>query len=313
MPGASSNPVGTTIPNKVLKSNIDPNELVATMPGSGIVVKIDGTSFDEVDGSWETKKKHIQYELGYQEEVGKLKTLTNVKSYSGHMYDSYNEPLRNTLKKLFAGQQLNSYEIQQITSNTGKFQKLFKAFNDIKPLPESLWVYRGTSIPGSIKESVVPGYDFVDPAFLSTSLKPNISFGFDRMRIYLPKGSKVIPVLGHSKHPSEQEILLPPSSIIKVVEIEIIGSNRYAIQGVFTGSAFKSITEMLKKQLTMAEDYGSIRSLKELIMEQENNQSNKKYNPEGKFGGQYDAELADLISDAIAKGKVKVDPPKTEK
>ena len=309
---AAANPVGTTSSNKVIKSNIDPKELVATMPGSGIVVKWEGAQFDEVDGSWETKKKHIQYELGYHDEVGKLKTLTNIKSYSGHTYDSYNQPLRDAMKKLFTGQQLNSYEIQQITSNTGKFQKLFKAFNDIKPLPESLWVYRGTSIPGAEKEKVVPGYDFVDPAFLSTSLKPTISFGHDRLRIYLPKGSKVIPILGHSKHVSEQEILLPPSSVIKVVEVEITNSNRYAIQGVFTGSAFKSITEMLKKQLTMAEDYDTINSLKEfmLMIEQENKE--QKYKPEGKFGGEYDAELAELISDAVKKGKVKVDPPKQD-
>jgi hypothetical protein len=229
------------------------------------------------------------------------------------MYDKYNQPLRNTLKKLFAGQALSSVEIKEITTNYSKYQKLFKAFNDIKPLPESLWVYRGTSIPGTVKNSVVPGYEFVDPAFLSTSLKFSISFGYDRMRIFLPKGSKVVPILSHSKHPSEQEILLPPSSVIKVVEVQVAESGRYAIQGIFTGSAFKSITEMLKKQLTMAEDYGSIKSLKELIMEQENSKSNEKYNPEGKFGGQYDAELAELISDAIAKGKVKVDPPKTDK
>lgn len=311
-PAASSNPVGTTAPNKVLKSNIDPKELVATMPGSGIVVKMDGSQFDEVDGSWETKKKHIQFDLGYQEEVAKLKTLNNVVTYSGHQYDKYNQPLRNTMKKLFAGQALTNAEIKELTSNTGKFQKLFKAFNDIKPLPESLWVYRGTSIPGPEKEKVIPGYDFVDPAFLSTSLKPTISFGYDRLRIYLPKGSKVIPILGHSKHPSEQEVLLPPSSVIKVVEVEIVGSNRYAVQGVFTGSAFKSITEMLKKQLTMTEDYDTINSLKEFMMMIEQEDKQPKYEPEGKFGGEYDAELAQLINDAVKKGKVKVDPPKKD-
>jgi hypothetical protein len=313
-PADNPQPYAGDTKNKVMKSNIDPNQLVASMPGSGIDIKFNGFQFEEADGNWEIRKAHLRDNLGYHKEVGNLKSLSNIVSYSGSQYDKYNQPLRETIKKLFEGQSLTAAEIKEITTNYSKYQKLFKAFDDIKPLPESVWVYRGTHIPGNVKNAIVPGYEFVDPAFLSTSMKPNTNFGYDRMRIFLPKGSKVVPILGHSKHVFEQEILLPPSSVIKVVEVEVGSSGtRYAIQGVFTGSVFKSITEMLKKQLTMAEDYGSIRSLKELIMEQENNQSNKKYNPEGKFGGQYDAELAELISDAIAKGKVKVDPPKTEK
>ena len=62
----------------------------------------------------------------------------------------------------------------------------------------------------------------------------------------------------------------------------------------------------------MAEDYDTINRLKEfmLMIEQENKE--QKYKPEGKFGGEYDAELAELISDAVKKGKVKVDPPKQD-
>ena len=143
------------------------------------------------------------------------------------------------------------------------------------------------------------------------SLKSDISFGKDKMRIFLPKGSKVVPILNHSKHSSENEILLPPSSVIKVVETEVV-NDRLGIHGVFMGSAFKSITQMLKKQLTMAEDYDSINQLKGFIAMYEEDEKQEKYNPNDKFGGEYDAELADLIRDAIAKGKVKVEAPNEE-
>lgn len=37
-----------------------------------------------------------------------------------------------------------------------------------------------------------------------------------------------------------------------------------------------------------------------------------KYNPEGKFGGEYDYDLGLLISGAIKSGKIKVDSPVDE-
>ena len=306
--GTSSAPKSTTSSKK---SDIDPTNIVATMPGSGIVVSFEGSGWKEEDGSSMKKKEHILYNLGYEQDVANLKTYSNVVSYSGAHYSTYNKPLRNIIGKLFNGEQLDKKEIKEITSSYSKYQKLFKAFNDIKPLPESLWVYRGTYIPPADKAKIEPGYEFVDPAFLSTSLKSDISFGKDKMRIFLPKGSKVVPILNHSKHSSENEILLPPSSVIKVVETEVV-NDRLGIHGVFMGSAFKSITQMLKKQLTMAEDYDSINQLKGFIAMYEEDEKQEKYNPNDKFGGEYDAELADLIRDAIAKGKVKVEAPNEE-
>lgn len=308
---SSSSTSSSATPPKSMKSDVDPYNIVATMPGSGIVVKFKGKEWEETDGNVMTKKKHILENLGYNEEVGKLKSYNNIVSYSGSMYKNYNNPLRTSIGKLFKGEKLTASEIKSITSNHTKYQKLFKAFNDIKPLPESLWVYRGTFLNAAQKEKIVPGYEFVDPAFLSTSLKPDISFGRDKKRIFLPKGSKVVPILNHSKHSSENEILLPPSSVIKVVEVETV-DGRLGIHGVFMGSAFKSITQMLKKQLTMAEDYDSINQLKGFIAMFEEDKKEQQYDAENKFGGEYDDDLADLISDAIKKGKVKVEGPDQE-
>lgn len=61
----------------------------------------------------------------------------------------------------------------------------------------------------------------------------------------------------------------------------------------------------------MVEDYDSVRLLKGFIEMMED--QNKKYDPEGKFGGEYDADLATLISRAIDNKKLKVEPPVKDK
>lgn len=289
-----------------LTSTVNPRDIVATMPGSGDKVHFKNGMFYEDGADLGAKMNHIRHKLGYDEGVKKLPTFKNIVSYSGHAYTQYNNPLRQVMRQLFANEPLNKAQIKEVTNNSSKYQKLFKAFNDIKPLPESLWVYRGSQIPSAVRESITPGYEFVDPAFLSTSLHP-MQWGEDKMRIFLPKGSRVVPILNHSKHFTENEILLPPSSIIKIVEVNIDATNRYGIHGVFMGSAFKSITELLKKQLTMTEDRDIIMSLKEFIMEE---QDKEKYDPQEKFGGEYDGDLAQLIIDALKAGKVKLDPVK---
>jgi len=172
-----------------------------------------------------------------------------------------------------------------------------------------LWVYRNTYLPD--KSVIIPGYQYVDPAFLSTSLRDDLSFGGDQMRIYLPKGSKVIPILNHSKHSGEQEILLPPCSVVKVVEVvKDSSSGKMGIQGVFMGSAFKSITSELKKKLKLSEEYNSMRDILEILAM--NEEKEPPYDPAGKFSDIHDQELDELISNAIAKGKLEVDPPKKE-
>ena len=306
---STQKPKPTSASDSKITSNVSPDDFTPTMPGSGSSAFFDGQAWQEPGVSVEKKLQHISYELGYYDELKEAKGFTVLRHYTGSAYDEYNDPLRSTISKLFKGEPLSKQEITNITGGASKFQKLAKMFENIKPLPESLWVYRGSNLYEVDKSKIEPGYDFVDPAFMSTSLRPNISFGKHRMRIFLPKGSKVLPILGQSKIPSEKEIVLPPSSVIRVIEVEQKDS-RIAFQGVFMGSAFKSITQMLKKQLTLAEEYGMYSELKGFI---EMMEEKEKYSAEDKFGGPvHDTELSELIKKAIKSGKVELDKPEEE-
>jgi len=299
------------------KLDIDMTEFKSTMPGTGTnEVKIEGTFFVESsEYDIGTIRQHLQNGLDY---YGAIENLPNsvystVINYSGSGYSSFNNPLRKIVSKLFRKEPLTQSEIGELTSGTKKIAKLAKIFEKLKPLPESMYVYRSTLVPYEMREAIVPGYEYVDPAFTSASLRTDVTIGGrDRMRIFLPKGSKVIPILEHSQHGSEQEIILPPTSIIKVVEAEertVDGSSRIFFQGVYTGFAYKSIVEKLKKGLTEAAESRRILLSLQRMIDMSEEKKEDGYDPEGKFGGTYDWNLAALITKAIKDGDIEVDVP----
>jgi hypothetical protein len=294
---------------QAIKSNINPNDLQATLPGSGTNAQPNPlTGGWDVDGNnLASQLDYLFTDLGYDQKLQKTSGFSQLVSYSGSSYSKYNTPMRKVVSQLLQGQQIDKQLANRLVKTTSSISKLARMFDKIDPLPESVWVYRGAMIPQQIKEQIVPGYQYVDPAFLSTSIRPNVSFGTDRMRIFVPKGSKVLPVLYHSHHSSEREILLPPSSVIKVVEVQPTPSRLY-FQGVLMGSAWPSISTAIKKQLTESKNYDMYNVIMENITMLEN-KNNDKYDPEEKFGGEYDAELADLINREIEKGNFEIDKP----
>jgi hypothetical protein len=307
----------TSKAKKKPKLDIDMTEFKSTMPGTGTnEVKIEGTFFVESsEYDIGTIRQHLQNGLDY---YGAIENLPNsvystVINYSGSGYSSFNNPLRKIVSKLFRKEPLTQSEIGELTSGTKKIAKLAKIFEKLKPLPESMYVYRSTLVPYEMREAIVPGYEYVDPAFTSASLRTDVTIGGkDRMRIFLPKGSKVIPILEHSQHGSEQEIILPPTSIIKVVEAEertVDGSSRIFFQGVYTGFAYKSIVEKLKKGLTEATENRRILLSLQRMIDMSEEKKEDGYDPEGKFGGTYDWNLAALITKAIKDGDIEVDVP----
>ena len=315
----SAGKIGSVKKKPTPKLDIDMTEFKSTMPGTGTSeVKIEGTFFVESsEYDIGTIRQHLQSQdgLDYYSAIENLpksvyKTVVN---YSGSGYDSFNNPLRKIVSKLFRKEPLTQSEIDELTSGTKKIAKMARIFEKLKPLPESMYVYRSTLVPYEMREAIVPGYEYVDPAFTSASLRTDVTIGGkDRMRIFLPKGSKVIPILEHSNHSPEQEIILPPTSIIKVVEAEertVDGSSRIFFQGVYTGFAYKSIVEKLKKGLTEAvESRRILLSLQRMISMSEEKKEDG-YDPEGKFGGTYDWNLAALITKAIKDGDIEVDVP----
>ena len=301
------------------KLDIDMTEFKSTMPGTGTSeVKIEGTFFVESsEYDIGTIRQHLQSQdgLDYYNAIENLpkSVYSTVRSYSGTSYESFNNPLREIVSKLLRKQPLTKSEIDELTNGTQRIAKMASVFEKLKPLPESMYVYRSTLVPYEMREAIVPGYEYVDPAFTSASLRTDVTIGGkDRMRIFLPKGSKVIPILEHSQHEPEQEIILPPTSIIKVVEAEertVDGSSRIFFQGVYTGFAYKSIVEKLKKGLTEAvENRRILLSLQRMISMSEEKKEDG-YDPEGKFGGTYDWNLAALVTKAIKDGDIEVDVP----
>ena len=301
------------------KLDIDMTEFKSTMPGSGTSeVKIEGAFFVESsEYDIATIRQHLQSEngLNYYKEIDNLpksvyKTAVN---YSGAGYSSFNDPLRKIVSKLFRKEPLTKAEIDALTSGTKKIAKMARIFEKLKPLPESMYVYRSTMVPFEMRQAIVPGYEYVDPAFTSASIRTNVTIGGkDRMRIFLPKGSKVIPILEHSQHDSEQEIILPPTSIIKVVEAEernVDGASRIFFQGVYTGFAYKSIVEKLKKGLTESVESSRILLSLQRMISMSEEKKEDGYDPEGKFGGTYDWNLAALVTKAIKDGEIEVDKP----
>lgn len=301
-------------------SNFPVESLVATLPGSGTSTQFKGGTWAVEGFNLSQVETHLNQDLGYYEDVQKISGFSTLVSYSGSQYTSFNNPLRAVIGKLLNPEHQSyytDYTPDQVIA--GKIMTLAKMFDKVKPLPESMWVYRGTSIPAESKKNIVPGYEYVDPAFMSTSIKPDISFGYDRMRIFLPKGSKVIPILNNSSHKNEKEILLPASSVIKILEVEKI-NGQAAMTGVFTGSAHKSIIDELKKiknQLTSESSEYIVslvhRMITEMTKQYDTEEKSHAYNPEDKFGGEYDFELAELIAKAIKDKRFKVEEPSGEK
>tara|TARA_B100001094_G_scaffold272022_1_gene277632 strand:+ start:599 stop:2752 length:2154 start_codon:yes stop_codon:yes gene_type:complete len=303
------------------KLDIDMTEFKSTMPGTGTSeVKIEGNFFVESsEYDIGTIRQHLQSQggLDYYSAIENLpkSVYKNVVHYSGPGYSSFNDPLRKIVSKLFRKEPLTKSEIDELTSGTKRIAKMARIFEKLKPLPESMYVYRSTMVPYEMRKAIVPGYEYVDPAFTSASLRTDVTIGGkDRMRIFLPKGSKIIPILEHSQHGPEQEIILPPTSIIKVVEAEVrkgddFNEERIFFQGVYTGFAYKSIVEKLKKGLTEAvESRRILLSLQRMISMSEEKKEDG-YDPEGKFGGTYDWNLATLITKAIEDGDIEIDVP----
>ena len=301
-----------------IKSTIDPSTLVTSVPGTGKVSIENGLWFEEGENV-QKKVSHISNTLNYDGEYNNLPSAQQqkIKSYSGSNYPDFNIPLRRAVSALFKNDlsSVNQFDIDidSVTSSGKRIAILAKAFDQIKPLPESIWVYRGFGVPLNSDTSFEVGEDYIDPAFMSTSVRSTMGKGNPiLMRIFLPAGSKVIPILNNSYHPSENEILLPPSSVLKIIEkteaATPYNSKKTLIQGVFMGSAHASILEALKNKLTLKEEYG-MKSIQMLLREAMNskNDNQTKHDPAEKYGGRPDIKTSNMIAKAIKDGKIKVD------
>lgn len=294
-------------PTAKATSGLDLSSLVSTLPGTTLTTPMQygGTWLNGDNDSYKTTS-YIENDLGFKSKVSKLKNFDSAYTYTGSSYDTINSKMRNSINEFVSGKTLTKFDIDAAgLTGVGTAGKIIEAFEEIEPFPEPLWVYRGFSFPSSLKfdDYIKIGGDFVDPAFMSTSLLPTISFGYEvRIRIYIPKGSKVLPMLNLSKHDSEREILLPPLSVIRILDIEYINDQKF-VTGAYIGTAYPDIIGQMKKQAGLTERY---------IPVTENKKEDKKYDPEGKFGGMMPLQISKKITDQIKSGKTKVTKPEKD-
>jgi hypothetical protein len=299
------------------KTNILPEQLISTLPGNGIF------DYDEVYFYRVKKGQNVRGEdvsdmktmlsdkFGYEKSIRNHKNYDYVREYTGSEYTHINSTIREAFD-LFT-KNITSFKNSMISakekfSEEGMIGKIVSVFDDLKPLPESLWVYRNTNLPEDVWKGLKSGEDFVDPAVMSTSIRSSLDFsGIEghRFRIFLPKGSRVIPILDSSDHKFENEVVLPPFSILKIIRLDeyspispyASSSDRsYLITCVFVGSAFKNFRDQyntwvkshLSESTEKTQRFGKKKTAKFV------------YDPNEKFGNGTDAEVLKAAS-AFAK------------
>ncbi|EYT93128.1 hypothetical protein ThrDRAFT_01098 [Frankia casuarinae] len=113
------------------------------------------------------------------------------------------------------------------------------AFEQVVPLDQPITVIRGIgSVTDIAGEPPADGFVFRDHGFVSTTISDHIaasfSSGYDTatLKITIPAGAKVLslippaPPAFKSRHPEENEILLPRDTVFEIVTDTKINSNR---------------------------------------------------------------------------------------
>ena len=213
-------------------------------------------------------------------------------SYTGSTASYFNKNLR----EMISGKKLSKNSL--VSYGNASVETLIRYFDKAPTLENGIWVYRNADTPNVNKYDV--GDDYIDAAFMSTSIDSRMTLssgGNTRLKIYVPKGTKVFPILEKSQHPSEQEIVLPPMSILRIIETYdkvTPYSDKRLFVCTMIGSGYKSFLEGMEQ---------------ELILEQQSKKIPKKeqYNPEDKWGAPTSSyDDAQKIKKLIEQGKIKI-------
>lgn len=176
-----------------------------------------------------------------------------------------------------------------------KSKNLMNYFKKEAPrLDEAIWVYRNAELP----EHFDVGDEMIDPAFLSTSIHSPMSYGSEgktRLKIFLPEGTICLPILGHSPHDSERELVLPPFSVLKVIEKATDNLGRTYYVCVYVGTAMESFMKTKTGNEIMLE-----------AQEKEKEDKKEKYDANKKYKSFTDKETSQKLSRMIKDGKLKI-------
>jgi hypothetical protein len=313
-PQASSATSGKLKANEVIKLDLDKTP-VSVVPGfetsnnSYALYFAQGMGFTESSENVKQKLESIFAMPEVKKWFEKLDVYSPpgsyIYSYSGSGYMGVNDSLRYIIKnKYFKISQIQGYG--DVTA-----EKLIDYFKSSAPtLSNGIWVYRNADIPDIDKYDV--GDDIIDPAFLSTSIRSSMSLGDSgnaRLKIYVPKGTRCLPILTKSQHDQEHEIVFAPMSVLRATEITNVQhpfENKIQRRIVCTmiGSAYESFYEAIKNEvqieLTEQNSFGGFKDKKlDKIEKEEQDRNNKWLNMSS-------VKDSKFISNLIKIGKLKI-------
>lgn len=306
------------------QSSINPAELPYDLPGSGkLILDSRGKYNEDKSESVSVKENTILQTWGiknsWHEDLNDLERSA-VKTYTGSSYSSYNKPIRRVAELLLESDDPDPKTLELRAKAVLDWKKnapMIKAFDKIKPIQGPLWVYRGGWTGGKLKDYLEVGSDYVETAFTSTSIRSTNTFGEENLRlaIYLPAGSKVLPVLDYemSIHDNEKEVILPPMSVFRVIErtvVETYGEPNYNVVCVYKGSGYSDFFADLKK--IAKGDIKTTTFAEQIVMEEK--EKELKYNQKDKFGGKItDPKISKKVAQLIKSGKWRLDSQKKAK
>lgn len=348
----------------IIDENVPFDSLQSTLKGSGKLGLHgpDITGFKEKGEDAEHKVDHL-VKAGYNTytdagiQDGGTRAL--LKHYTGSGYKATNTIMRNNYNEAIAksdGSKLNitidPYQGDVISEIHKITVMMKKGFAEVKPLKDSMWVYRGCNILTKLypEEKLQPGNIFFDPAFQSASLASTNTFGMGnaRLRIFIPKGSRVIPAVTSytSNHPSEKEIILPAASVLRIIrfdKFEGYGDDHYYLTCIYTGHVFDEIIRSTNFEMNKLEtaiddkntppnmvstfkhrqklikeikgyvngnvNEGYLQMVENRYNDKDNNSKKpEKYDPNKKFGGDMNIKAAAAIKKLIKAKKMKPKP-----
>lgn len=255
--------------------------------------------------AWREKAHKQMYGSPNEENAG-AKMLN---SYTGPYASDMNHRMRKWLDVKTGN--FNTKAIKSNGSIADDVKTLMKYFQSAPRLENGIWVYRNADIPHAEQFDV--GDDIIDAGFLSTTVRSDMGLGDGgntRLKIYLPKGTQCFPVFDSvlSQHSGEDEIVLPPLSIIKATEIyRPSDSNKNNIVGIYTGSAsndfYEKVVAVLKEG-GISEQIGFEKFVKELI-EMSDKEMKDDENKSKWAQSMNDKNTMDKLSKLIKSGKLK--------
>jgi len=310
----NSNPsLSSNIQIKKEATAVKISDLKSGVPGNLAPEFGDDGAFDVSSPISEIKESVTWLTKTYEKSLDELAnndygTYSHVYKYTGSSYDYYNDRIRESVQELATSWSATGDVTEKVIANAAKkvidesphVVDMYRAFEKVIPSPEPLWTYRAGTIPEELANLIEPGYEYVDPAFLSTSLRRDTSFGNNlRLAIYNPKGTKMLPMLNRSKHSIEKEVILPPMSLLKVIRIDKAEYGRYILTCVNMGSlmdSFLNKAELAEQtQLNMIGRYAMAFS--------EEKKKEKEYDPDGKYSSNIDDTLSKALIAALKRAK----------